>query len=154
MALATPVLAPPEPDYAGQPPFGSCQNVIKNAPKNPKDKPVVCIGDDVVHTVMPHAYSWPSDPQSYSSNAPLYRILFAPGGTDVPIPPSVNELPLCSDLPAIYNYSSWGLPNGNCSIPINQGAKFGVALPKPTPWQCDLGNATGDNGVICRWKAE
>jgi hypothetical protein len=149
---------PPKPDDAGQPPFGRCKDVISGAPKGPKQPPVVCIGDDTVHGVMPHAYSWPSDAQSYSFDAPVYRILFAPGGTDVPIAPSVGpKLPLCSSLPSIYNYATWGLPNGLCSGPINNGAKYGIALPKDAPnpsWQCDLSTETGDNGVICQWKAD
>jgi hypothetical protein len=39
---------------------------------------------------MRKAYTWPNDPQVYGGDAPLYRIVFAPGGTNVPITPSVH----------------------------------------------------------------
>ena len=49
------------------------------------------IGDDTEHEVMRKAYTWPNDPQVYGGDAPVYRIIFAPGGTSIPITPSVGQ---------------------------------------------------------------
>ena len=74
-------------DYLGskawQPPYAQCSGVVADSDK--------CIGDDTVHAVMRKAYTWPNDPQVYGGDAPLYRIVFAPGGTSVPITPSVGQ---------------------------------------------------------------
>jgi hypothetical protein len=69
---------------------------------------------------------------------------------------------MCSELPMIYGYASqYGGANSAskpCDTPVNQGgAVFGVAFPRATaqnPWACDVGAGSGDNGVICRWKAD
>jgi hypothetical protein len=138
-----------------------------------------CIGDDTVHEVMRKAYTWPNDPQVYGGDAPFYRIIFAPGGTDVPITPSVGQIPggsresgipLCSTLPDIYNYvSQYSGPGSTkcdkpCDVPVNSqcpgfkppAATFGIAYPGATtahPWACnfDPKGGGGNNGVICRW---
>ncbi|BFU93013.1 MAG: hypothetical protein NTAFB01_42000 [Nitrospira sp.] len=78
--------------YSTQPPFGQCTDV------NPD--PNKCIGDDTLHAVLPKAYTWPNDPQVYGGDATAYRIIFAPGGTPVPITPA-GDIPMCSDLPTI-----------------------------------------------------
>ncbi|MGH6838770.1 MAG: thaumatin family protein [Methylocella sp.] len=147
---------------AWQPPYGHCTDVtpVKNA----------CVGDDTVHRVMRKAYTWPNDPQVYGGDAPLYRIIFAPGGTTVPITPSVGQIPLCSSLPTIYGYAnvySASVPtecDKPCDGPVKlcagvqpPAATFAVAYPGATaaqPWACNFkpGGGGGNNGVICRWK--
>jgi Thaumatin family len=139
--------------YSTQPPFGQCTDVIADPNK--------CIGDDTLHAVLPKAYTWPNDPQVYGGDATAYRIIFAPGGTPVPITPA-GDIPICSELPTIYGYASQygGAKSASkpCDVPVNQGgAVFGVAFPGATaqnPWACDVGAGSGDNGVICRWKAD
>ena len=111
--------------------------------------------------MFPHAYSWPNDPQTYAHDAPLYRVIYSPGGTTVPVTPASNSIPICSALPARYNYSG---NFGNCSVPVNsQGAVFGVArltiedpmrgwVSNGKDWSCDLDQRGGnDTGVLCRW---
>ncbi len=151
-----------QPVYSSQPPFGSCAYVAAHDPQFPNDPPdSVCIGDDRVHAVFPHAYTWPNDPQTYSHDAPVYRVIYAPGGTTVPITPASNSLPLCSALPDRYNY---GANLTNCAINVNsQGAVFGIArLTKNDPskgwistgsdWSCAIDERGGnDTGVLCRW---
>ena len=92
---------------AWQPPYAQCSDVSNNSSQ--------CIGDDTVHQVMRKAYTWPNDPQIYGGDAPLYRIVFAPGGTSVPITRSVGQapgistesgVPVCSALPDYYGYDS------------------------------------------------
>ncbi len=68
---------------AWQPPLARCTAVTSNS--------AACIGEDTVHDVMRKAYTWPNDPQVYGGDAALYRIVFAPGGTSVPITPSVGQ---------------------------------------------------------------
>jgi hypothetical protein len=87
-----------------------------------------------MHEVMPKAYTWPNDPQVYGGDAPLYRVIFAPAGTPVPITPA-GPIPICNALPSIYGYSTqYGGPNSNskpCDIPVNQqGAVFAVRCKK------------------------
>lgn len=139
--------------YSTQPPFGQCTDVTQDPNK--------CIGDDTLHAVFPKAYTWPNDPQVYGGDATAYRVIFAPGGTTVPITPA-GPIPMCSELPTIYGYASqYGGSNSNskpCDFPVNQGgAVFGVAFPNATaqtPWACNVGGGSGDNGVICRWKPD
>src|SRR5262249_40933499 len=78
--------------YSTQPPCGKCTDVTSDATK--------CIGDDTLHSVLPKAYTWPNDPQVYGGDAQVYRVIFSPGGTDVPVTPA-STIPICSDLPAI-----------------------------------------------------
>jgi len=131
-----------------QPPFGHCTDVTSDA--------TACLGDDVVHEVMPKAYSWPNDPQVYGGDAPLYRVIFAPGGTRAKITPA-GPIPVCSGLPKIYGYGDqYGGPNSGtkpCDISVNRnGAVFAVAHPSPKLWACNLPpTGAGDEGVICRW---
>lgn len=139
--------------YSTQPPFGQCTDVTPDPNK--------CIGDDTLHAVLPKAYTWPNDPQVYGGDATAYRVIFSPGGNPVPITPA-SDIPLCSSLPTIYGYASqYGGPGSGskpCDFPVNQGnAVFGVAFPGATaqsPWACDVGGGSGDNGVICRWKQD
>jgi hypothetical protein len=136
-------------DYSTQPPFGHCKTV------DPANTDALCIGDDRVHTVFPHAYSWPNDPQVYGGDAPLYRVIAAPGGTTVPITPAEDSLPLCSSLPSIYNYtaaynSTTSPATGYCSGNVNNGAIRAIARVN-TLWSCVFAGA-GNDGVICRWK--
>jgi hypothetical protein len=156
---------------AWQPPYGHCSDVTNN--------PSACIGDDTVHEVMRKAYTWPNDPQVYGGDAPLYRIIFAPGGTSVPITPSTGQvpggstesgIPLCSSLPKIYGYASQfsGAGSTPCNKPCDGSVNplcpgfkppapsFAVAYPGATvanPWACffDPKGGGGNNGVICRW---
>ncbi|MBV8073683.1 MAG: hypothetical protein JO270_27570 [Acidobacteriaceae bacterium] len=131
-------------DFSTQPPFGLCKDVDANNTDS------FCIGDDTVHTVFPHAYTWPNDPQTYADDAPLYRVIFAPGGTTVPITPAEDSIPLCSSPRlAAYGYEN---AKNLCSIDIGNGAEFAIARPSPYPWSCNLGNGAGNDGVICRWK--
>jgi hypothetical protein len=130
-------------DSSTQPPYGTCSDVF------PVDTDSHCIGEDRIHKVFPHAYTWPNDPQVYASDTPLYRIIAAPGGTSVPITPAQNSLPACAHLPKIYGYNEQTLVN--CSVPIAAGAKYAIADPSGSGqlWGCDLG--AGDEGVICKW---
>ncbi len=156
---------------AWQPPYAQCTDVTSD--------PTACIGDDTVHAVMNKAYTWPNDPQVYGGDAPLYRIVFAPGGTSVPITPSYGQvpggstesgIPLCSSLPNIYGYASQFSGLGSttcdkpCDVPVNSlcpafkppAANFAVAYPSATTahaWACnfDPQGGGGNNGVICRW---
>jgi hypothetical protein len=159
---------------AWQPPYAQCTDVSNDSAS--------CIGDDTVHQVMRKAYTWPNDPQVYGGDAPLYRIVFAPGGTNVPITPSVGQaagistesgVPLCSALPAYYGYESlYSGPgrtecNKPCDVPVNSqcpgfkppAARFAVAYPGATPaspWACNFNpqGGGGNNGVICQWPKE
>jgi hypothetical protein len=148
-----------QPDYSTQPPLGACSDVFPNDdPNNPQQ----CIGEDRIHKVFPHAYTWPNDPQVYASDSNLYRVLFAPGDTKVPITPAQDFLPVCVDLPQIYRYSKDLQGNftetlQNCSINVGNGAQLAIAHPAGSPdrtWACDLPkDGAGDEGVICRWNA-
>ena len=137
--------------YSTQPPFGHCSNASSDAS--------ACIGDDTMHQVMRKSYTWPNDPQTYGGDAPLYRVVFSPGGNPVPIT-AAGSIPVCSSLPTIYGYDSqYGGPGSGskpCDISVNQnGAVFAVAHPNADaqhPWGCDLPPAgAGNEGVICRW---
>ena len=117
---------PNPPDFSSQPPFGHCSDVTGN----PASDDPACIGDDTVHEVFPGGYTWPNDPQTYSSDARAYRIIFAPGGTTVPITKSVTPVQSCSSLPeSIYGYKEEKM---NCSGVV--GALFAGAAPAPA---CD-----------------
>jgi hypothetical protein len=115
---------------SAQPPYGLC-----SAP--------ACIGDDTVHEVLPRAYTWPNDPQTYDCSTPALRMTFAPGSTAVPTT-DAGGIPFCKALPAAYD------PKGAyqiCSGVV--GRVFGGARPSPQPWDCDVEAAT--SGVLCRW---
>jgi hypothetical protein len=87
-----------------QPPFGFCSKVTQ-----PTNEPNACLGEDTFHKVMPYGLTWPNDPETFFSDAHIYRIVFAPGGTSVPITPSGN-IPLCSSLPMEYHYDNQKTP--------------------------------------------
>jgi FG-GAP-like repeat len=130
-------------DFSTQPPFGGCAEVF------PNDTDRHCIGEDRIHAVLTRAYTWPNDPQVYASDAPLYRVVFSPGGTSVPITPSVGALPFCTTLPAIYKPAATRV---FCSTELSRGAVLAIAHPT-ADWGCNLLDGAGDEGVICRWNA-
>jgi hypothetical protein len=125
-----------------EPPFGHCGDVTSN--------PDECIGDDIFHEVMPRGLTWPNDPQTYYSDAKAFRIVFAPGGTDVAITDS-GSIPECTSLPAAYDYAKAVVDCGN---EIGKGAQFGGARLPTTPpglWDCNIADGTATNGTLCRW---
>jgi Thaumatin family len=106
-----------------QPPFTLC-SALTDATGRPGD----CIGDDTFHEVMPRGLTWPNDPETYYSNAKAFRIIFAPGGTNVPITDS-SPIPPCSTLPADYRYTQ---QRQSCKPYIDAGALFGGARVSPS----------------------
>lgn len=135
--------------WSTQPPAGDCKLVSsKIAPYNNN----VCIGDDTLHRVMPKAYTWPNDPQVYGGDAPAYRVIFAPGGTKEKIT-RTSTIPFCDELDeAVYGKAK---AKRDCQGPVDYGAIFGIAHPKPVQWACDLDpSGAGDEGVICKWKSD
>ena len=142
-------------DWADQPITGNCNDVKIGG------QTVACIGDDTLHAVLHGAYTWPNDPEVFGGDAPVYRIIFAPGGTgSAPVTPAQPAILQCSSLPDNYKYSE---NRTNCSISVNnQGAVLGVGVVQnqgPQKWQsnghdwpCFLDErGAGDNGVVCRW---
>ncbi len=136
-----------------QPPFGHCGDVDSNLS--------ACIGDDTIHEVMPYGLTWPNDPETFFSDATIYRIVFSPGGNPVPITPS-GPVPLCSSLPDTYRYQTE--LTTDCSAEIAGGAVYaGARRPGDDPhtnlWDCVLAgpNAAGviqgkaTTGVLCTW---
>jgi hypothetical protein len=153
------VTDPPITYHSTQPPFGNCSDVTSD--------PSLCIGDDTLHAVMPKAYTWPNDPQVYGDDAPAYRVIFEPGGTEKrPARIGSNSIPACSSLPNIYGYGTqYGGPTSGskpCDNSVNlNGALFAVANANPhgqsdptgkNDWACNP-DPTGSNnqGVVCRW---
>ncbi|HTR60669.1 MAG TPA: thaumatin family protein [Candidatus Binataceae bacterium] len=167
------VCTQPYADFPGaQPPFGKCSDVVGGDTN-------ACIGDDVFHSVMPRAYSWPNDPQTYVADAHAWRMVFAPGGSSIPITPS-GPIPACSSLPAGYAYSD---EVKQCSVDIGQGALFAGAVIAPkckqtsdcpiipgsnpqsrygcntelgrcATWACKLNDgisAPAGGGIVCSW---
>ena len=144
-------------DYGDQPIVGSCSNVVFGG----TGQPVACVGDDTLHSVLHGAYTWPNDPEVFGGDAPIYQIVFSPGGRgNAPITPA-QPLPECSSLPANYMPSQ---NQTNCSISINdQYAEFGIGVIQNAgtqqwfsnghDWPCSAGSqrGSGDNGVVCRW---
>lgn len=151
--------------YAWQPPFGKCSDITSD--------PSACIGDDTIHAVLWKAYTWPNDPQVYDGDAPVYRIVFAPGGNpaSAPITPSFGQginglpesgIPLCSSLNSYYGYASQysgpgpnpefctkpcdGQLNPSCPSFKSPAAAFAVAYPGASaaqPWACNFNPAGG-----------
>jgi hypothetical protein len=117
---------PNPPDTSSQPPFGHCSDVT-GVPIGQPD--TACIGDDTVHMVFPGAYTWPNDPQTYSSDARTYRLIFSPGGTpsDVSITKSA-AVRSCSSFPPPYAYNAM---KQNCADEIKEGAIFAGAIVSP-----------------------
>jgi hypothetical protein len=145
-----------------QPPFNLCSNVSSDAS--------ACIGDDTIHQVMPRGLTWPNDPQTYFSNARAFRIVFAPGafvaGALVPPITDSGPIPVCSSLPAAYNFGTqYGGVNSDtlpCDIEVNKkgaqfaGAVVGAGSGSGSPkWSCNIadGIPPADNQVLCRWFA-
>jgi Thaumatin family len=126
-----------------QPPFGLCSTVTAAT-----GDPDACIGDDTFHYVMPYGLTWPNDPETFSSDAHIFRVIFQPGGTNIPIT-DAGPIPMCSDLPPAYNYQKALM---DCSGVANKVFASAV-LPTATPpnWACKVTNASIPNGVLCRW---
>ncbi len=133
-------------DYSDQPPAEPCANII-----GPGGNPVPCVGDDTIHQVFHAGYTWPNDPEVFDSDSPLYRVIFAPGGTSVPITPAQASIPPCSNLPSNYNYAQNFELCANSVL--NEGADFNIAKDKGMSWSCALGSqsANTNSGVLCRW---
>jgi hypothetical protein len=126
-----------------QPPFGLCSDVT-----NATGDPDACIGDDTFHFVMPYGLTWPNDPETFVTDAHAIRIILQPGGTVIPITPA-GPIPLCSSLPAAYDYPK---AVNDCS---GVAAKvFASAKLAPELWSCDIkggSRASIPRGVLCRW---
>jgi hypothetical protein len=124
-----------------QPPFGLCSDVT-----NATGDPDACIGDDIFHYVMPYGLTWPNDPETFSSDAHAFRIVFAPGSTHtIPVTPS-GPVPDCSSLPAAYGFAKASM---DCSGVPNK--VFSSAVLPPTLWPCNVVAASIPDGVLCRW---
>jgi hypothetical protein len=109
-----------------------------------------CVGEDTFHEVLPRGLSWPNDPETYYSDAKIFRIVFAPGGTSVPITDSQPIAP-CSALPPAYEFDEAKV---DCATAIGDGALFaGARLPSTAPgvWDCSIGDGIATNGVLCSW---
>jgi hypothetical protein len=125
----------------------SCPNNICTNPQGapPPGMCVDCIGDDVIHQVCNRAYSWANDPQTYNCSSKRYRITFSPGGTPVPVTPSVPSIPKCSQLPSDkFDYAS---ASRNCA---NIKSKYMCAVQGSNNWACNVdGSKVGCDGVLC-----
>jgi hypothetical protein len=97
---------------------------------------------------MPYGLTWPNDPETFVSDAHIFRVIFQPGGTNLPIT-DAGPIPMCSDLPPAYNYPK---ALTDCSGVANKVFASAV-LPTATPpnWACKVTNASIPNGVLCRW---
>ncbi len=134
-------------DYSDQPPALPCSNVLR-----PDGTPVPCVGDDTIHQVMHGAYTWPNDPTTFGGDSPLYRIVFSPGGTSVPITPATEGIPLCKDLPSNYNYpQNFVSSSGSWLV---EHAVLTIANSKGMPWPGSIGSQRANSapGVLCRWQ--
>lgn len=125
---------------SNQPPFGLCSDVT-----NATGDASACIGDDTIHYVMPYGLTWPNDPETFFNDAHIYRIIFAPGGTTIPITPA-GPIPSCADLPATYGYAQASM---NCSGVTDK--VFAGARPLPALWSCQIGDSVQTDGLLCRW---
>ncbi len=144
-------------DFNDQPIINNCSVVTFNGAK------AACVGEDTLHQVLHGAYTWPNDPEVYQSDAPVYRIVFSPGGRGTaPITPA-QVLPACENLPANYEYTE---NLGNCEIPINgQNAFFSIGKIRNQggvgekwystgkDWPCFPGSQRADTveGILCYW---
>ena len=133
-------------EWGTQPPYGMCSDVKGSG------NPIACIGDDTIHKVLHGVYTWPNDPEVFTSDAPAYRVIYAPGydpTTSAPITPA-DTIPLCSDLPDNYNYSQNQI---NCSSQIKEGLIFTVANNLGQNWPCGIAQSSAnDQGVLCRFR--
>ncbi len=143
---SNPLITKGDPNiYSAQPPAYKCGNLT-----DPSGNPVPCVGDDLIHQVFHGGLTWPNDPETYKGDAAAYRIIFSPGGTDVPITPAQSYVPLCQSLPSNYNYSA-ALVTCRNNIQ-NEGSIFGIAMSDNLAWSCALDQrGAASNGVLCRW---
>jgi Thaumatin family len=140
---ATQCTFPYEEGKQNQPPFGLCSDVTAAT-----GDPDACIGDDTFHYVMPYGLTWPNDPEVFSSDAHIFRIIFQPGGTNLPIT-DAGPPPMCSDLPPAYNYQKALM---DCSGVANKVFASAVLSTATNPnWACNVTNAAIPDGVLCRW---
>jgi len=128
---------------SNQPPFGLCSDVLDKLPAG--DPNAVCIGDDTVHRVMPYGLTWPNDPETFFNDAHAYRVVFAPGGTSVPITPS-GPVPNCKDLPASYGYKDADHICRGVADRVFAGARL-----SPQSWDCRIADGVATLGVLCKW---
>jgi len=139
---------------AAEPEFAKCSQT-DNLTGIPNSR---CIGDDTVHMVSPRAYTWPNDPQTYGCDNTTFTVTVSPGGTSIPITPA-GDIPLCSGLPPVYNYT---YSSALCADPIKAGAILASAVVNPGPqpkiqWACNVAPGTVNNaggippGVLCAW---
>ncbi|MFZ0312098.1 MAG: thaumatin family protein [Candidatus Korobacteraceae bacterium] len=147
-------------DWNDQPIVGNCTDVVFVG----TGKKAACIGEDTLHKILHGAYTWPNDPQVYSGDAPVYRIVFSPEGRGkANITPAQPSIPLCSattTFPSNYKYAE---NRGNCGISVNnQGAVFGIGVVRNQPpnqwyssgsdWPCNPDQRSdASQGVLCRW---
>ena len=132
-------------DPSFQPPFGLC-----SALTDATGDAAACVGEDTFHAVLPRGLTWPNDPETYYSDAKIFRIVFAPGGTSVPVTESA-EVAACSTLPAAYQYEQASV---DCAAAIGNGALFAGARPPSTApgvWDCSIGDQVATTGVLCSW---
>jgi len=144
-------------DWGDQPTVGTCSSVVFSGKK------AACIGDDTLHKILHGAYTWPNDPQVYASDAPVYRIVFSPGGRGKAPITAAQPVPACDDLPLNYK------PADNryqCRISINgQNAFFSIGKVRNQggsgqkwystgkDWPCFVGSQRADvvEGILCYW---
>jgi hypothetical protein len=148
-------------DYNDQPIVGKCTDVVFVG----TGQKASCIGEDTLHKILHGAYTWPNDPQVYSGDATVYRIIFSPEGRGkANITPAQAGIPICSStmLPDNYRYPQ---NRTNCGISVdNQGAVFGIGVVRNQPpnqwyssgsdWPCNPDQRSdASQGVLCRWNA-
>ena len=162
---------PNPPNYASQPEFGHCTDVTED--------PNACIGDDTVHAVFPGGYTWPSDPETYLSDARAYRIIFAPG-FNPSVNPAITEsgpIPPCASLPTAYGYEFQQQVCSGATGALFAGAELSPEcqttedcpfIPGSTPpvrsacdpqhkrcatWACNIlpGGPVNTGGLLCSW---
>ncbi len=120
-------------EIVAQPEIGSCVGTGDLA----------CVGDDTFHSVCARAYSWPNDPQTYFTDAKIFRVSFAFGGSPVAITPA-SPIPACSSLPASFDYKT------NSQLCSLSKGKYGGAR-RSGNWDCDLSGSRGTEGLMCVW---
>src|SRR5262249_42807280 len=96
--------------------------------------------------VMPYGLTWPNDPETFVSDAHIFRVIFQPGGTNIPIT-DAGPPPMCSDLPPAY-----GSPDIKCPAGVNRGV-FASAVPGGANWSCVVTKLSIPPGVLGRFWA-
>lgn len=112
-----------------------------------------CIGDDTLHYVCPSAYTWPNDPETFSSDAREYTITFCPGGTNVKMSDSYRGIPDCSSLANFPEYD-YGSVKEYCPKVTDDGKNFACARKKSDgPWSCSLDEKGScyNSGILCKF---